>query len=130
MLLVIDTNIIVNAIKSPNPQAKSVMLLRDVFCGIHKMCISTKIIEEYEDVLKRAELQLSPQKVDRFLAWIKLNAFWIEPRPTTKDQVSMRDEDDRIFFDVAKCLNAKLVTRNYKDYPVHELITLIDEIYP
>ncbi len=27
-------------------------------------------------------------------------------------------------------VNAKLVTRNYKDYPVHELITLIDEIYP
>ncbi len=28
MLLVIDTNIIVNAIKSPNPQVKSVMVLR------------------------------------------------------------------------------------------------------
>lgn len=41
----------------------------------------------------------------------------------------MKDEDDRIFFDVAKCVGAKLITRNYTDYPVHELITLIDEMY-
>ncbi len=33
MLLVIDTNIIVNAIKSSNPNSKSVQLLRDVMLG-------------------------------------------------------------------------------------------------
>ena len=42
----------------------------------------------------------------------------------------MVDEDDRIFFDVARCLNVRLVTRNYRDYPIDELITLIDELYP
>ena len=41
----------------------------------------------------------------------------------------MKDEDDRKFFDVARCLNVKLVTRNEKDYPVYELITDIEELY-
>ena len=50
-------------------------------------------------------------------------------KPSSKDYVEMRDEKDRVFFDVAKCINAKLITRNYKDYPTHELVTLIDELY-
>lgn len=41
----------------------------------------------------------------------------------------MGDEDDRVFFDVARCLNVKLVTRNLSHYPVHELRTSIDELY-
>lgn len=41
----------------------------------------------------------------------------------------MKDEDDRVFFDVAKCLNIKLITRNYKHFPVDELVALIDELY-
>lgn len=33
-----------------------------------------------------------------------------------------RDESDRKFFDVAKCLHAKLVTGNFKHYPVHSRV--------
>ena len=129
MLLVIDTNIIVSAIKTGDPQSKTRMLIRDVMKGVHKMCVSPAIMEEYEDVLHRSELKLNHVLVDKFLAYIKVMSFWIDPLPTKQDQIQMRDEDDRIFFDVAKCLNVKLVTQNYRDYPVHELITLIDELY-
>ncbi|MCR5509465.1 MAG: hypothetical protein K6F54_00705 [Lachnospiraceae bacterium] len=86
-------------------------------------------MDEYEDVLHRPELGLNPVLVDRFLAVIRIQGFQIDPLPTSQTLVEMNDEDDRAFFDVAKCLNVKLVTRNYKDYPVHELITLIDELY-
>ena len=41
----------------------------------------------------------------------------------------MKDEDDRAFFDVAKCLKIRLITDNLKHYPVHELRTRIDELY-
>ena len=129
MLLVVDTNIIVNAIKTNNEESKSRKLLRDIMIGKHVMCVSPAIMDEYEDVLHRPQLKLNQILVDKFLAVIKLMSFWIEPLPTTQDSVEMRDEDDRVFYDVAKCLNVKLVTRNYKDYPVHELITLIDELY-
>ncbi|MBR4513785.1 MAG: PIN domain-containing protein [Lachnospiraceae bacterium] len=137
MLLVIDTNIIVNAIKSPvepdeegnRGYSKSQQLIHDVLSGKHTMVVSTPIIAEYEDVLHRPYLKLNPILVEKFLAIIKVKAIWIEPLPTTQHEVEMSDEDDRIFFDVAKCLKIKLVTRNLKHYPVHELRTSIDELY-
>ena len=122
--------IIVNAIKSSDPNSKAAMLMRDVFNGVHKMCVSPDILDEYEDVLYRTELNLDRALVSYVLSWIKINAFLIDPKPTTQHEVQMVDEDDRIFFDVARCLNVRLVTRNYRDYPIDELITLIDELYP
>ncbi len=137
MLLVIDTNIIVSAIKSGIKKdkdgnmvyTKAYRLMADVFTGKHQMAVSRAIIAEYEDVLHRPDLKLNPVKVERFLAFIKLSAVWIDPLPTTQKQIEMKDEDDRIFFDVAKCLNIKLVTDNLKHYPVHELRTKLDELY-
>ncbi len=130
MLLVVDTNILVSGLKSSNNRARSVLLIEDILSGKHEMCVSSPIMEEYEDVLYRKSLGIEKRDADWLLSWIRLNAIWIEPKPTTQNEVKMRDEDDRIFFDLAKCLRIKLVTRNYKDYPVHELITLIEELYP
>lgn len=77
------------------------------------------------DRLSQSEGNDIPDGVRRFRELRKRTS----QSPMTEEEVEMRDEDDRIFFDVAKCANARLVTRNYKDYPVHELVTLIDEIY-
>ena len=88
-LIVIDTNIIVNALKSVVDGAKSRQLMRDLLNGKYILCVSSDIVSEYDDVLHRSELGISP----------------------------------------AKCLDAKLITRNHKDFPVHELVTLIDELY-
>lgn len=129
LLIVVDTNILVNALKSRKEGAKSRRLIKDILIGKYKMCLSEEIVGEYEDVLHRPQLQLPYQEVEVFLSWIKLNGFWIEPLPTTTERIKMGDEDDRCFFDVAKCLGAPLITRNYTDYPVHELITLIDDLY-
>lgn len=93
------------------------------------MCVSTYIVDEYDEVLHRSALNIRRDNADWIVAWIRMNAFFIEPLVSTRDTVVMKDEKDRPFFDVAKCLNARLVTRNYKDYPVHELVTLIDELY-
>ena len=128
-LIVIDTNIIVNALKSRKEGTKSRQLIRDTMMGSYTMCVSSAILSEYDDVLHRSELSIKKENADWSLSWIRLNAFRIEPKETTEDEVEMRDEKDRPFFDVAKCLNAKLITRNYKDFPVHELVTLIDDIY-
>ena len=128
-LLVIDTNILVNAFKSANPKSKARQLLRQIINGKYKMCISTDIIEEYEDVLHRPVLGLNPVDVDLFLSWVRLNSFWIEPKPSTPPSVEMGDEDDRAFFDVAVCLDVPLITRNFSDYPVHELIFPIEDFH-
>lgn len=61
MLLVVDTNIIVSAIKTSikyddigNPiLIKPQKLIRDIFNGEHVLIVSPDIMEEYEDVLNR-----------------------------------------------------------------------------
>ena len=128
-LIVIDTNIIVNALKSVVDGAKSRQLMRDLLNGKYILCVSSDIVSEYDDVLHRSELGISPAKADWLMGWIRTHAFFIEPLPSDEERVEMRDEKDRPFFDVAKCLDAKLITRNHKDFPVHELVTLIDELY-
>lgn len=129
MLLVIDTNILVNALLSNDDQSKSIRLLNDVFQGVHRMCVSSEIMNEYRDVLSRPQFHIPADTQKMVLDWIEMHSLHIEPLPTTSSQVDMADEDDRVFFDTARCLNAKLVTRNHKHYPIHELVTLIDELY-
>ena len=128
-LIVIDTNILVNALKSKEDGAKSRQLMKDVINGKYTMCVSSYIIAEYDDVLHRPQLGIRKESADWLMGWIRTHAFYIEPLPTDPSIVEVRDEKDRPFFDVAKCLNIKLITRNYKDFPVHERVTLIDELY-
>lgn len=128
-LIVIDTNILVNALKSQGDGAKSRQLMRDVIKGKYTMCVSSYIVAEYDDVLHRSRLGIRKENADWLMGWIRTHAFYIEPLPSNETKVEVRDEKDRPFFDVAKCLNIKLITRNYKDFPVHELVTLIDELY-
>lgn len=137
MLLVIDTNIIVSAIKTHSKSAceskqeftKAQKLILDVICGKHKMVVSRAIFDEYEDVLHRPRLGLDYGLVEAFLSIVRQKALWIEPLPTNQAKIEMLDEDDRIFFDVAKCMNIKLVTGNIRHYPIHELRTTLDELY-
>lgn len=126
MLVVLDTNIIVSAIKTPNGKAYS--LLEQVLSGKYKLCISSDIMSEYKDVLYRDRLNLDKYLVSYLLSWIVIHGIWIEPLPSEQRKVFMQDESDRKFFDVAKCLHAKLVTGNFKHYPVDELITSLDEL--
>lgn len=58
MLLVIDTNILVNALLSNDDQSKSIRLLNDVFQGVHRMCVSSEIMNEYRDVLSRPQFHI------------------------------------------------------------------------
>lgn len=126
MLIVLDTNIIVSALKTPD--GKAYLLLEQVFMGKYKVCISSDIMAEYKDVLNRDRLNLDKHLVEYLLSWFVINGLWIEPLPSSNDIVPMRDESDRKFFDVAKCLCARLVTGNFKHYPVHEFITSLDEL--
>lgn len=126
MLIVLDTNIIVSALKTPD--GKAYLLLGQILTGKYKICISSDIMTEYKDVLNRSKLNLDKYLVDYLLSWFVINGLWIEPLPSNNNTVPMRDESDRKFFDVAKCLHAKLVTGNFKHYPVHELITSLDEL--
>ena len=128
MHLVIDTNIIVNALKSKG-NSKAKQLLTDVLRQKHTVYISSEIFAEYKAVLSRKYLRINPIAAWGWLTVFRTMATMVEPKPSTAEQFEMQDEDDRKFFDLARSVNAKLVTRNIKHYPVHELVTSIDELY-
>lgn len=127
MLVVVDTNILVSALKTSG--GKAYLLLEQILSEKTKICISSDIMEEYKDVLYRDKLGLDRHLVDYLLSWFVIHGLWIEPLPSSADRIPMIDESDRKFFDVAKCLHAKLVTGNHKHYPVDELITSLNDLF-
>lgn len=123
MRLVIDTNIIVSALLSPDGSA--FQILSDALDGKYEVLISTEIYEEYDEVLHRSKFNFDEDIIDYLLSWFRRNAIWIE---VTRSDIVMPDEKDRIFFDVAKCCKARLLTGNNKHYPVDELVTSLWEL--
>ncbi len=123
MTVVIDTNIIISALLSPDSTAFS--FLSDVLDGKYTVYISEKIYKEYSDVLHRKKFGFDETIIAFLLAWFEENAIWVEPN---KSNFSIPDEKDRIFYDTARCTRSKLITGNFKHYPVDELVTALWEI--
>ncbi|MCM1126230.1 MAG: hypothetical protein NC429_07125 [Lachnospiraceae bacterium] len=46
----------------------------------------------------------------------------------TKSDILIPDEKDRMFYDIAKCCHARLITGNNKYYPIDELVTSLWEM--
>lgn len=123
MQLVIDTNIIVSALLSED--SKAFKVLSDALDGKYTVLISEEIFQEYQDVLHRDKFGFDEEIINFLLAWFRKNAIWIE---VSKSNISMKDEKDRVFYDLAKSCKARLVTGNIKHYPVDELVTALWEL--
>lgn len=118
MNLIIDTNIIVSALLSPD--GRVFQLLTEVLDGKYTVFISEEVYEEYDEVLHRENFVFEEEIISYILEWFRNNAIWVE---VTRSNVFVPDEKDRIFYDIAKCCKARLVTGNHKHYPVDELVT-------
>lgn len=123
MQLVIDTNIIVSALLSADSNAFKV--LSDALDGKYTVLISEEVFQEYQDVLHREKFGFDEEIISFLLEWFKENAIWIE---VSKSNIPMKDEKDRVFYDLAKSCKARLVTGNIKHYPVDELVTALWEL--
>ena len=123
MRLIIDTNIIVSALLSPD--GKAFHLLSDVMDGKYTVLISEEVYAEYDEVLHREKFGFDEDIIAFILGWFKSNAVWVE---VTKSDIPVPDEGDRVFYDIAKCCHARLVTGNHKHYPIDELVTSLWEI--
>lgn len=123
MRLVVDTNIIVSALLSS--ESKAFQLLSDVLDGKYIVLISEEIFKEYEDVLSRDKFGFDSDIINFLLSWFRENAVWVE---VSESDTPMKDEKDRVFYDLAKSCKARLVTGNIKHYPVDELVTALWEL--
>ena len=118
MRIVLDTNVLINALLSKSNQAASVTVLDHCLTGLLKPQMGSTLFAEYEDVINRTEIRKltkrSVSEVNLFLdalysktEWSKIYYRW---RP------NLKDESDNHLIELATSSGAEcIVTNNTKD---------------
>ena len=105
---VIDTNVLVSALITHNPEAATAKVVRLLLEQEFVPLYDADIIAEYEDVLHRAKFPILKETADALISFIIENGIE-EPMP---------DEEDRVFYEVSLSQeDSFLVTGNLKHYP-------------
>lgn len=112
---VIDTNVLVAAVKTTKQDSSTSQVLSLVFTGVIKPLVSEEIIKEYQDIMNLPELNLNPDKVADVLDKFKEDGLY--PGRTSSDN-SFIDETDRVFYEISLSVEeSHVVTNNIKHFP-------------
>lgn len=114
---VIDTNILVSALLSPSGNPARVF--DHVLNGNVVMCYDSRMIAEYQEVLLRPKFGFDKKAVRQIIDFIVHTGISIVPVPILN---AFEDEDDKMFFEVAKTSKAYLVTGNLKHFPKEPMV--------
>lgn len=124
--IVIDTNILISSLISPNGTAARFM--GDVLNGKYEVVVTESIMNEYADVMNRPRFQIDKDIIQYILDWFSRYALFVEVDEDDYPIEEMPDSKDAVFYVAARCTGALLVTRNIKHYPVTEWRTMIWEL--
>ena len=111
---VIDTNVLVSAFLTKNPNSPTIRVVRAILSGEFELVCSRGIVEEYAEVLGRGYLNLPARRVEELVGHIRLVGTMA--LPANSDE-SFPDSTDKVFYCTALAENALLVTGNMKHYP-------------
>ena len=112
---VIDTNVLVSALITKNPEASTAKVVRLLLEQEFVPLYDADIIAEYEDVLHRSKFPILKETADVLISFIIENG--IESSRVDFEE-SMPDADDRVFYEVSLSQDDSfLVTGNLKHYP-------------
>ena len=123
MIAVLDTNVLVSALWTPN--GKAAYIVNQAISGRLKLCHDYRILAEYREVLSRLKFKFSDWQINFLLE--RLEKDGISFIPTALPHVPFTDKSDRIFYEVAKFCGAPLVTGNLKHYPQNDSIIFPSE---
>lgn len=113
---VIDTNVLVSALITKNPEAATAKVVRLMLEHDFVPLYDEDIIAEYEDVLHRSKFPILKEMADALISFIIENG--VESSRVNFAE-SMPDEDDRVFYEVSLSQeDSFLVTGNMKHYPM------------
>jgi putative PIN family toxin of toxin-antitoxin system len=117
---VIDTNVIVSGLITPNASSPTRELLD---CLAEKRIVplyNEEILQEYWDVLHRAKFQLPASKVEELLAMVKSDGILSSRISSELDFI---DSKDVVFYEVALSKDDSfLVTGNIKHFPEMDFV--------
>lgn len=113
MRLVLDTNVLVSGLLSPNgPPGK---ILDHLVHGRVVAVYSRPILDEYAVVLARKKFNFEPDDIDTFIELIVTEGWPVLRAPRLSIHCS--DPKDQPFYDGAAAVNCPLVTGNLKHFP-------------
>ena len=113
---VIDTNVLVSALITKNPEAATAKVVRLLLDNGFLPVYDADILVEYKDVLHRSKFPILPEVADALISFIIENG--VEASRVSFDE-PMPDEDDRVFYEVTLSKDDSfLVTGNLKHYPI------------
>jgi len=115
--VVIDTNILVSALWTPDGNASTIFSL--VLTDKIVPCFNLHILNEYRIVLSRPRFAFPANQVNELLSEIANRGLSVIIIPST---VELPDESDRKFYDTAKYCEAYLITGNIRHYPKDPMI--------
>ncbi len=113
MRIVLDTNVLVSALLSPNGASAAVLQL--ILAGRVVLCFDARILSEYREVLRRPKFDFDPQLVDELLEFLESEGELVASVPL---RFTLPDPDDAMFLEVATAGEADhVVTGNLKHFP-------------
>lgn len=113
---VIDTNVIVSALLTHNPQTATAKVLDYMATGDIVNVYNDEILMEYRNVLHRTKFHFQESKINSVLTLITKYGIHSDRIPYDGD---MPDEKDRPFYEVSLSIDDSfLVTGNLKHFPV------------
>lgn len=113
---VIDTNVIVSALISSNPESYPLSVLAHVYSGAITPLFNDEILKEYRDVLSREKFHLASADIDEALKVMENYGLNLE-RTKVEDEV-FPDPKDIVFYEVKMSKeDAYLITGNIKHFP-------------
>ena len=114
--VVVDTNVLISSQLTPHGPASVIVGL--VLARALKPLVDGRILDEYEEVLRRADFNFSLADVLTFLARWKQVSVMIIAAPIPGGVKGLPDPDDAAFLEVAYSGKAEvLVTNNLKHFP-------------
>ena len=113
MRIVMDTNILVSGMLTPFGICGKIV--RMLTSSNFTLCVDSRILFEYEDVLRRPRFKIENGMIDVLMEYIESTS---ETHSITPLSESLPDPDDNQFLEVAVSANADyLVTGNLKHFP-------------
>lgn len=122
MIVTMDTNVLLAALISQSGASHQILSL--VINETINLALSTQVLLEYDDVLKREKIlkltRLKPEEIENVLDLLALLAqkqnIYYRLRP------NLRDEEDNLFVECAFASNTNyLITSNIRDFNSGEL---------
>ena len=113
MKVVLDTNVLVSGLLSPNGPPGTIINL--ILNQVISLLYDDRIIQEYQTVLERPKFNFNKSLTMDFLEFIKWSGERVFANPIAAD---FKDKDDIPFYEVATTGDADfLVTGNQKHFP-------------